>query len=353
MDIVESETYLGSPMQPTTKERMEMGRQKIFDFDYPLFDESYRKDFETKFLMQFYMNEIGHEVFGLWKFKLETWFNLHMPYYNQLYLSTLIEYDPLINTDYKVTSLAKKDNIQTDKAVKEQGTTQDTIKGKTFNEDSTSNIDKDGNSHSSGKSNTYTKTDGTDDITKNGTIADVEEKIGSDKGNKDVKEFERKVNTMTPDSRLQITTNEDGTGVIEYASQIDENSDKRREDHDNSTKENNKNDRTSSETGKNISSETGNSKTDGESDTTYHDETKGVFNTKQQTDETGNIKGSLDENVNKDMKANEVKDYIEHRIGKQGVETYPEMVMKFRKAMINVDEQIFLAIRKELFMIIY
>lgn len=352
-DVVESETHYGSPMKPTTKERIEMGRQKIFDFDYPLFDESYRQEFETRFIRTFYMNEISEEVFGLWKFKLENWLNLHMSYYNQLYKSTLIEYDPLINTDYKVTSLAKKDIEQTDKGTKNQGTVQDSTKGKVMTEDSTSHIDKDGDSHTTGSSNTDTKADGTDDVTKNGTVSDVEEKIGSDKGNKDVKEFERKVGSNTPDSRLQITTNEDGTGVIEYASQIDETSDKTREDHDKSTKENNKNDRTSSETDKSISSETGNSKTDGKSDVDYHDTTKGTFNTNQNTDETGKIKGSLDENTNKDMKANEVKDYIEQRVGKQGVETYPEMVMKFRSAMINVDEQILRAMRKELFMIVY
>lgn len=376
-DIVESETHYGSPMQPTTKERIEMGRQKVFDFDYPLFDESYRKEFETRFIRSFYMNEISEETFGLWKFKLETWLNLHMPYFNQLYRSTLLEYDPLINTDYKVTSLGKKNINFDEKGNTNVDTKIDKVGSKKFAEDQEGNVTNDGNSNTDTKDNlnsennvkghvnTDTKNDGTNDVTKDGTVSDVEEKIGSDKGNKDQKTFDRNIETDTPDSRLQITTGEDGTGVIEYASKIAEDKKNFREDHDISTKENNKNDRTSHEESKGKTSDTSNSVTDatndtkhkedatGNSKTTAHNEEKSTKNTVQNTSTTDGTIGNVNGGSDKNQKTDEVKDYIEHRVGKQGVETYPEMVMKFRQSMINVDEQILRAIRKELFMIVY
>ena len=348
-DVVESETHYGSPSQPTHKERIEMGRQKVFDFDYPLFDESYRKEFETRFIRSFYMNEISEETFGLWKFKLETWLNLHMPYFNQLYRSTLLEYDPLINTDYKVTSLGKKNVKFDEKGNTSVDTTIDKTGSKKFADDTEGSVTN----------------DGTNDVTKDGTVTDVEEKIGSDKGNKDQKTFDRNIETDTPDSRLQITTNEDGTGVIEYESKIAEDKKSFREDHDVSTKENNKNDRTTNETSKGKTSDTGNVKTDatndtthkenatGSSDTTAHNEEKSTKNTVQNTTTNEGTKGNVSGGSDKNNTTDEVKDYIEHRVGKQGVETYPEMVMKFRQAMIKVDEQILRAIRKELFMIIF
>ena len=72
-------------------------RPKIFDFSYPIFDESYRSVLETKIIKHYYTREIGLETFGLWKLKLDTKLNEIMPYYNQLYRSELLEFNPLYN----------------------------------------------------------------------------------------------------------------------------------------------------------------------------------------------------------------------------------------------------------------
>ena len=74
-------------------------RTKIFDFDYPIYDESYRSVLETKILKHYYTREIGLETVGLWKLKLDTKMNEIMPYYNQLYKSALIEFNPMYTTD--------------------------------------------------------------------------------------------------------------------------------------------------------------------------------------------------------------------------------------------------------------
>lgn len=72
---------------------------KVFDFNFPIFDESYRTVLETKILRHYYTREIGLETAGLWKLKLNTKLNEIMPYYNQLYKSELIEFNPLYDVE--------------------------------------------------------------------------------------------------------------------------------------------------------------------------------------------------------------------------------------------------------------
>lgn len=72
---------------------------KVFDFNFPIFDESYRGVLETKILRHYYTREIGLETVGLWKLKLSTKLNEIMPYYNKLYKSELIEFNPLYDVD--------------------------------------------------------------------------------------------------------------------------------------------------------------------------------------------------------------------------------------------------------------
>jgi hypothetical protein len=80
-----------------TNERIEIGRSFIFDFDYPIWNEEYRKTLETKIIKHYYTKEIGLETVGLWKFYLEERLNLIMPYYNNLYATTVKDYDYLTN----------------------------------------------------------------------------------------------------------------------------------------------------------------------------------------------------------------------------------------------------------------
>lgn len=72
---------------------------KVFDFNFPIFDESYRSVLETKILRHYYTREIGLETVGLWKLKLSTKLNEIIPYYNKLYKSELIKFNPLYDVD--------------------------------------------------------------------------------------------------------------------------------------------------------------------------------------------------------------------------------------------------------------
>ena len=84
--------------------------KKVFSFDFPIFDEAYRPILEKKILRHYYTREIGDETVGLWKLRLCNKLNEIMPYYNQLYKSQLIEFNPLYDVDLTRDHLRKNDN---------------------------------------------------------------------------------------------------------------------------------------------------------------------------------------------------------------------------------------------------
>lgn len=71
----------------------------VFNFDFPIYDENYRLTLERKILKHYYMREIGAETVGLWKLYLDERLNLIMPYYNELYKTTLYKFNPLYDVD--------------------------------------------------------------------------------------------------------------------------------------------------------------------------------------------------------------------------------------------------------------
>lgn len=73
---------------------------KIFDKEFPIFDENYRKPLCKKILKHYYTREICAETYGLWKLWLNEKMELIMPYYNQLYENALLEIDPFKNYKY-------------------------------------------------------------------------------------------------------------------------------------------------------------------------------------------------------------------------------------------------------------
>lgn len=102
------EAYAGldkSEDYPAVENIIQNSLGKIFDFDFPIFDESYRNVLETKIVRHYYTREIGFETVGLFKLKLNTKLNEIMPYYNKLYNSELLEFNPLYDVD--VTTLRK------------------------------------------------------------------------------------------------------------------------------------------------------------------------------------------------------------------------------------------------------
>ena len=100
--------YNKSQDRPKVKDIIIASAPKIFDFDFPIFDEAYRLPLEIKILRHYYTREICAETVGLWKLWLEDKLNLIMPYYNKMYESELLEFNPFHDVD--LTRDHTKDN---------------------------------------------------------------------------------------------------------------------------------------------------------------------------------------------------------------------------------------------------
>jgi len=71
---------------------------------YPIFDETYR-DHLTGVIVDHYWNrEIGQETIDMFQLAMRRKMNEIMPVYNQMYLSTKVEYDPLSTIDLKTVT---------------------------------------------------------------------------------------------------------------------------------------------------------------------------------------------------------------------------------------------------------
>lgn len=97
---------------------------KIFTSKAPFFDESYRSLLCQKILKHYYFREICCETVGIWKVWMNERLEMIMPYYNQLYESAKLEFDPL--NDVNVT---RKHDRTVDGTEERNGETTDTSNG--------------------------------------------------------------------------------------------------------------------------------------------------------------------------------------------------------------------------------
>lgn len=99
--ICESEAgYEKSKSYNDIEKIITLAAPKIFSFTFPIFDEDYRPILEKRILKHFYTREISEETYGLWKLRLEDKLNLIMPYYNKMYESAYLPFDPFNDVDY-------------------------------------------------------------------------------------------------------------------------------------------------------------------------------------------------------------------------------------------------------------
>lgn len=72
---------------------------KIFTSKAPFFDEEYRSVLCQKILKHYYLREICCETVGIWTLWMNTRLEEIMPYYNQLYESAKIKFNPMHDVD--------------------------------------------------------------------------------------------------------------------------------------------------------------------------------------------------------------------------------------------------------------
>lgn len=125
--LTESAGYL------SINEVIDSAYPKIFNFNFPIFDNAYKPVLCKKILKHYYTREIGEETVGLWKLRLETRLNEIMPYYNKLY--------QLLNQDISLfddTNLHKTGN-RTGESEKEGTANGTDTNTQTFNDTITEN----------------------------------------------------------------------------------------------------------------------------------------------------------------------------------------------------------------------
>lgn len=103
---------------------------KIFTTKCKFFDENYRQVICSKILKHFYLREIGAETVGVWQLWLNTRLEEIMPYYNQLYESAKLEFNPFNDVDLTRKHLLNfdgttntKDSGTRNTSTKDNGTT--------------------------------------------------------------------------------------------------------------------------------------------------------------------------------------------------------------------------------------
>lgn len=329
-DVVESYP-VNADVALSHKQVIENGRSQLFDFDYPIFDESYRNVFETNFIRNFYVRQIGFETVGLFKFQLETWLLINMPYFNKMFESELLEFDPLINL--KMTESKKRNEIrkQDDQKIQDKNATADT--DSTVKKDQTLTATNNVIGETLGDNESVGKSSMTGD-----NVADA--KNTSTNTNTSDK-FNRDLSSNTPDSRLSITT-QDGKGVIEYASEIKEKVEK--------------DSNTSNATNNTLSRE--NSSVNSDSKTTDKTKVNNTVNENLENVEASNT--LLNHKVtHKDLQTDTLSSLVDHkdeyaleRMGKVGNDSFSKMLLEYRQTFLKVEKIIFNEMN-ELFMTVY
>lgn len=154
---------------------------KIFDFDFPIFDENYRAILERKIVYHYYTRELGYETVGLWKLKLQTKLQEIMPYYNKLYESELIEFNPIYTQD--ITKDKNYSRAHTSNTSDNNTRTLNTTKNRTIDHDIT--IDDTAHNNNSGtdyRLHSDTPQGGLDGVDTEQYLSDAEKLIKSGNG---------------------------------------------------------------------------------------------------------------------------------------------------------------------------
>lgn len=276
---------------------------KVFNFEFPIFDEAYRPVLEKKILKHYYTREIGLETVGLWKLFLDTKLNEIMPYYNQLYKSELISFNPMYDVD-----LTRNHQLKRLEDIKETGTQEsDTNRNGTL--DTTAN--KTGTTHDTSLT--------TDHGTANQDISNQKTAHGTNGDTTDVTTTVSHVDKFsdTPQGALDGLKND--TYMSEARIVDDTNTSKTVVSGSDDINENN----------------TGNTTT--ETDATSDTTSDGITTQNETVNTTNTDKENRVATQNTNKNLNSIDDYIEHVTGKTSGVSYSKLLNEFRETFLNID----------------
>lgn len=82
---------------------------------YPIFDEAYRDHLNQRIIARYWNREVGFETQEMFRFRMWAKMMEEMPYFNQLYESTKIKFDPISTID--ITTVGNDNIVHGDKVV--------------------------------------------------------------------------------------------------------------------------------------------------------------------------------------------------------------------------------------------
>lgn len=180
---------------------------KIFTTKVAIFDENYRATLCQKILKHYYLREICSETFGIWKLWLNTRLEEVLPYYNQLYKSALLEFNPLYDVD-----LTRVHNRQIDENKTENGelkSTTNNTTNRTGTNTKTTTGNSDNNTTTSGTENSNSTSKDLYSDTPQGTVTNLENENYLTNA-REIKNVDNTENSGTTKSGTDYSENESG-----------------------------------------------------------------------------------------------------------------------------------------------
>lgn len=376
--------------------RLEAAAPLIFDFEFPIWSEQYRVILESKILRHYFTREIGVETVGLWKFDLETKLNEIMPYYNELYKTTVKDYDYMTDTDITEDFKGDEQRKEYTKYDSTQNTDQSTTDTTSTNEDNTGNVQGNSSVNQSGKidvnGNVTTDqttnqtgtvdTTGTVDSVGNITNADTTDRTGNTDNTSTV-DTTGKVTTSNTETNathtahsdfpqqpleegidyatweeytqnnrtqngLQDTTNKQVTSANQSSSD-NEVSNRKQDSTNNQESESHENSSNIADSNTNQDSESHETSTNTTSSTSNEDSTG---NLKSQSNSHGDLMNSVEFNSTNNLSTDKDNSHQLHRKGANGSRSFTQLLVEYRDSLLNIDMMIINEL-SDLFMKIY
>lgn len=104
----------------TIRDKITTALPHIFNFDFPMYDNTYKSVLEAKIVKHYLEYELCNVDDTMWQLILDTWLNENMPLYNQRYETTLINIRPLVNQSLSTQKSGSSQRF-------EQGTNNSTV----------------------------------------------------------------------------------------------------------------------------------------------------------------------------------------------------------------------------------
>lgn len=306
---------------------------KIFTKKAPFFDENYRSILCSKILKHYYLKEIGCETVGIWKLWMNCKLEEIMPYYNQLYESALLKFDPFKDVDYTKTHEGEdngKKNVKSNgKVVGDKDT--DTV------------VDRTGRIVDDGEKSVHEVLDGKTDRTLNSTVSDVGNytDTGTVGDARDITDNIITSGTLSKSDRYSdtpqgsmVNMDIEGDVYLTNARLIGENTSGSSSEtkYDNNLQT------------KNLAGTTDNTRLESTTDKVevdnVTDTTESVNNVKSINDRIDTVVGEnskIDSSNNVDETVENTDSYIERVFGKMGTMPYSDLLKKFRETFLNID----------------